>query len=335
MHRLLTTALAVTLTAAVTLTTTAGTATAHGTGHRPRGRATSPTPIATADQATRSVHVLKASQRTWDTDDRTAGGVLWSWTADGLEELADLDPASSWKNPSEAKLRTLDGRRYLLATASGGLAAVVGYPGREIYWAARTGTGNAHSIDLLPDGNVAVAASTGGYVRLYAASTGRRATWHTEVPLPGAHGVHWDPGTRLLWALGSRDLIALRVGGPSDDPDLTVVHRTPLPTRNGHDLAPVLGHRGRLWVTTGSAVYQYATARHGFVDYPLRSRISAPGVKSIGDDPATGRILVARPEPGHACEWCTSVLTLYQPDGTRRLLHGAMYKARWWTSRRD
>ncbi|KNB52327.1 DUF6528 family protein [Streptomyces caatingaensis] len=327
------TALAVALATAAALTAADGTARASGPA-RPERRA-SPTPIATADQATRSVHVLKASQRTWDTGDPRGGGVLWSWSADGLEELADLNPASSWKNPSEAKLRTLDGRRYLLATASGGLAAVVGYPGREIYWAADTGTGNAHSIDLLPDGNVAVAASTGGYVRVYAASTGKRATWHTEVPLPGAHGVHWDPGTGLLWALGGRELLALRVGGPPDDPELTVAHRTALPTRNGHDLAPVLGHRGRLWVTTGSAVYQYATARHGFVDYPLRSRISAPGVKSVGDDPATGQILVARPETGHPCPWCTSVLTLYQPDGTRRLLHGAMYKARWWTSRRD
>ncbi|MEV5506744.1 DUF6528 family protein [Streptomyces orinoci] len=290
-------------------------------------------PIVTADQAGRSVYVLRGDQARWDADGGD-GGVLWSWSADGREELADLDPDTSWTNPSEAKLRELGGHRYLLATASGGLAAVIGYPGRSVYWAADTGSGNAHSIELLPDGNVAVAASTGGYVRLYAASLGPRATEHIQVSLPGAHGVHWDPDTRLLWALGSRELIALRVDGPSDDPGLTVVHRTALPTRQGHDLAAVAKSPGRLWVTTASAVYQYATRQRKFVTYPLQSRISAPDVKSIGDDPATGQILVARPEPGHSCAWCTSSLTLYQPDGRRTLLHGAMYKARWWTTGR-
>ncbi|MFI0737610.1 DUF6528 family protein [Streptomyces sp. NPDC021100] len=305
-------------------------------GAQPRaggGRGAAGTPIVAADQASRAVYVLRSEPRSWDVGRGT--GVLWSWSADGQAGLADLDPGASWSNPSEAKLRELGGRRYLLATASGGLAAVVGYPGRDVYWAAHTGPGNAHSIDLLPDGNVAVAASTGGFVRVYAASAGSRATRHAEVPLRGAHGVHWDPRTRLLWALGSRELVALRVEGPADDPGLVVVHRSALPTRDGHDLAPVLGTKGRLWVTTGTAVHQYATGRHRFVDYPLSSRISAPGVKSIGDDPATGRILMARPEPGHACVWCTSVLTFHQPDGTKRMVRGAMYKARWWTSRRD
>ncbi|MFI9202464.1 DUF6528 family protein [Streptomyces sp. NPDC053048] len=286
--------------------------------------------IVAADQATRSVYVLDSARRQWDADSDEAG-VLWSWSADGRESLEDLDPGVTWTNPSEVKLRRFGGRRYLLTTASGGLAAVVGYPDRDVYWAADTGTGNTHSIELLPDGNVAVAASTGGWVRLYAASAGSRATRHAQYALPGAHGVHWDPRTRLLWALGSRELVALRVHGPADDPGLSVARRVELPTRGGHDLAPVLGSPGRLWVTTGSAVYQYSTTREAFADYRLRSRISAPGVKSIGDDPNTGRVLVTRPEPGHACAWCTSTLVLYQPDGTRTLLRGGMYKARWWS----
>ncbi len=211
---------------------------------------------------------------------------------------------------------------------------MIGYPGRGVYWAADTGTGNAHSIDLLPDGNVAVAASTGGYVRLYAASLGARATRHAQAPLAGAHGVHWDPRTRLLWALGSRELVALRVGGTPADPELSVARRVALPTRGGHDLAPVLTRPGRLWVTTASGVYQYATGEGAFVSYPLQSRISGPDVKSVGDDPKTGRVLVTRPERGHSCVWCTTTLILYRPDGTRTLLRGGMYKARWWSTAR-
>nr|WP_246470249.1 DUF6528 family protein [Streptomyces olivoverticillatus] len=315
------------LTAALAVGTSPGTASAGS------ARRAAASPVVAADQATRAVHVLDGGLTQWDAGGDSRG-VLWSWSADGQQELGDLDPDSSWTNPSEAKFRELDGRRYLLATASGGLAAVVGYPDREVYWAADTGTGNAHSIDLLPDGNVAVAASTGGYVRLYAASAGPRVTRHAQVALAGAHGVHWDPGTRLLWALGSRELVALKVSGSAGDPALSVARRVDLPTRNGHDLAPVLTARGRLWVTTASAVYQYATAQGRFVSYPLQSRISGPGVKSIGDDPRTGQVLLARPEPGNPCDWCTSTLTLYQPDGTRTLLRGGVYKARWWTTAR-
>lgn len=321
---------AVMLTAMVTMAAPGTTVTAQAGG---RGGRVASSPIVTADQATRSVYVLDAKRVQWDAGSNDAG-VLWSWSPDGDDDLADLDPDRSWANPSEAKFRELGGHRYLLATASGGLAAVIGYPGRSVYWAADTGKGNAHSIELLPDGNVAVAASTGGYLRLYAASRGSRATEHVQVPLPGAHGVHWDPRTRLLWALGSRELVALRVGGSPDEPSLTVVHRRALPTRNGHDLAPVLTHPGRLWVTTASAVYQYSTTEQAFVSYPLQSRISGPDVKSIGDEPRTGQVLVARPERGHTCSWCTSTLTLYRPDGTRTLLHGGMYKARWWTAGR-
>ncbi|MEU5052864.1 DUF6528 family protein [Streptomyces sp. NPDC021096] len=318
---------------AVLMTATSGVATAGERSGTTWAGAAPASPIVAADQATRAVYVLDARQASWDagSDDP---GVLWSFSADGRSGLEDLRPDVTWTNPSEAKVRDLDGRRYLLVTASGGLAAVVGYPGRAVYWAADTGTGNTHSIDLLPDGNVAVAVSTGGYVRLYAASTGPRATEHAQVSLAGAHGVHWDPRTRLLWALGSRELVALQVGGTPEEPELSVVRRVTLPSRGGHDLAPVLGSRGRLWVTTASAVYQYATSDQEFVSYPLQSRISGPGVKSVGDDPASGQVLVARPDPGNPCTWCTDRLFLYRPDGTRTLLRGGMYKARWWTADR-
>ncbi|MBB4885259.1 hypothetical protein FHS38_001287 [Streptomyces netropsis] len=319
--------------AALSVLGTSGVAQAH---HEVGGRSTlaAVTPIVTADQATRSVYVLDAERTRWSAEG-PGGGVLWSWRADGRADLADLRPGSSWTNPSEVKLREMDGRRYLLTTASGGLAAVVRYPEGTAYWAADTGSGNAHSIELLPDGNVAVAASKGEYVRLYAASRSTRATEYTQVALAGAHGVHWDPRNELLWALGDRELVALAVGGTADYPALTVVHRRALPTRGGHDLAPVLASPGRLWVTTSSAVYQYATSERQFVSYPLQSRVSGRSVKSVGDDPVTGQVLVARPEAGNPCVWCTSTLTLYQPDGTRTLLRGGMYKARWWSPYRS
>ncbi|WP_235096979.1 DUF6528 family protein [Amycolatopsis decaplanina] len=100
----------------------------------------------------------------------------WAWApsaANGLADLADL--AAAWSNPSDAKLAERGGEKYLLTSASGGFAAVVPYPaGDRAYWAANVGgRANPHSIELLPDGNVAVAASTGGWVRIYTASQGQ------------------------------------------------------------------------------------------------------------------------------------------------------------------
>ncbi|MFI5887878.1 DUF6528 family protein [Streptomyces sp. NPDC051554] len=111
-------------------------------------------PVVVTDQAADAVLLLDGER------------TRWSWSVIDDLELADLDARQSWPNPSEAKTQVLNGRQYLLAAASGGLAAVVGYPGGEVYWATDVGGENAHSLELLPDGDVAVVASTPGFVRL-------------------------------------------------------------------------------------------------------------------------------------------------------------------------
>ncbi|MFI5887877.1 DUF6528 family protein [Streptomyces sp. NPDC051554] len=110
--------------------------------------------------------------------------------------------------------------------------------------------------------------------------------------------MHWDPATGWLWALGSGNLVALDVTGPPDAPRLVPVRTVPLPTSGGHDLAPVYASPGRLWGTITSGVYQYSWADEAFLPFAGQAAISRPGVKSVGDDPVTGRILTAAPEPG-------------------------------------
>jgi hypothetical protein len=287
--------------------------------------------IVVADQGSRSIVVLSATDRA----DPAAGGARWSWSADRDLGLADLRPEVTWTNPSEAKRRRLHGRDYLLAGASGGLAAVVAYPSARVYWAADVGSGNVHSLELLPDGNVAVTASTGGFLRVYAASQGPRARHCVEVALPGARGVHYDPAAALLWALGDRELVAYTVAGTAAEPTLTRVRTAVLPEAGGHDLSAVLAIPGSLWVTGHAHVWRYHTASGTFEAVRLSAdpRDEAQ-VKSVGDDPGTGRILTVRPAADNPCSWCTSTLTLFRPDGTRTLAETRLYKARWWTARR-
>lgn len=316
-------ALARATAAACAATLVAGAATATAAASR---RGDSEERIVVAEQATGQILVLASDRRSWQET-----RVLWRWRPSAANGLGDL--VSAWGAPTEAKLRHRGGRAYLLTADSRGLAAVVPYPeGGDPYWAADVGgRSNPHSIELLPDGNVAVVASHGGWLRIYAASQGPRETSYAEFPLVGGHGVFWDGDSRLLWALGDSELVALRLGGTPARPGLAEVRRTPLPGPEGHDLQPVAGRPGRLWVTTDGGVYQYSPASGGFLrDYRGAGRISVARVKSVGDDPRSGQVLTASVQSRNLCTWCTDTATLSRRRD-ELTLHGAqIYKARWW-----
>ncbi len=293
--------------------------------------------IVAVDQASRQVLVLdgetarEAGPEAGPEADRLP--VVWSWTADGDDRLADLEPARSWARPTEARDVVLDGEGSLLVTASGGLAALVDTATGTPIWATDLGTSvNPHSAELLPDGNVAVVASTAGWVRLYAASEGPRSTTYTEQELDGAHAVQWDEGADLLWVLGDDTLLALRVGGTPDIPSLTPERSIPLPEVGGHDLAPVRSAPGTFWLSTGDRLWRYDSHLDRFEAVGLGAEDSARGIKSVGSEPATGRLLTITPDHAGPCSWCTSAVTFHHPDGTLALTGTELYKARWWTT---
>ncbi|MFF8832548.1 DUF6528 family protein [Streptomyces sp. NPDC015131] len=301
------------------------------------------------DQAGRRVLVLDGHRPDWDPGADPAA-VRWAFSPLGDARYADLDPATSWVYPSEAKVRRWRGRTYVLTVASHGFAAVVAYPSGRRYWGATLSPGtirhNPHSIELLPDGNVAVAASTGGVVRLYAASRGGPEAPDAEVPgaeppdaevpfasfpLKDAHGLQWDAGRRVLWALGGDRLVALRVAGTAAEPALVAAGEARLPTPHGHDLGQVAGDPDRLWVSSGTAVYQYVKSTGAFLrDYPGAAAISRARVKAVGDDPLTGQAISTVPEKGLAETWWTRTVAVHLPGRTHRLAGGGIYKARWW-----
>ncbi|MFC5805416.1 DUF6528 family protein [Streptomyces formicae] len=286
------------------------------------------------DQASRRVLLLDGARGVWDPEAEPAV-VKWAFSPVGDARYADLEPARSWVYPDEAKVRTHRGRVYVLVTASFGFAAVVEYPSGRRYWGDALAPGgigvNPHSIELLPDGRVAVAGSTGGVVRLYAAAQGPRGVPFASYRLDDAHGLQWDERRGVLWALGGDRLVVLRAGGTGARPTLSAVFETPLPSPHGHDLARVAGRADRLWVTTGSAVYQYAPGRNVFLrDFAGAAGISRARVKSVGDEPVGGRVASTVPEGGLGEAWWTRTVTVHRPDGTYRLVNGGLYKARWW-----
>ncbi|MDT9685716.1 DUF6528 family protein [Streptomyces sp. TRM76323] len=279
------------------------------------------------EQASRRVVVFDGGRRVWG-----PAAERWAFSPVGDPRYADLAPERSWVHPDEAKPRRWRGRTYLLTTASYGFAAVVAYPSGDRYWAAALAPGttriNPHSAELLPDGSVAVAGSTGDVVRLYEPPPGGR---YAAFALDDAHGLEWDERRGVLWALGGDRLVALRPGSRGGRPVLRRVDEVPLPDRGGHDLGQVARHPDRLWVSTGTAVYQYVKSRRAFVrDYPGAAAVSRPRVKAVGDEPRTGRILSTAPERGLAEPWWTTTAAVHRPAGAYRLPGGGIYKARWW-----
>lgn len=287
------------------------------------------TPIVLTEQGFDQIDILDPTEAAFG-----AAKTVWTWKPTAANGFGDL--AGTWGLPDEAQLRHLGDQQYLLTTDSDGLAAVVPYPqGTGSYWATNVGaSNNPHSAELLPDGNVAVTASNGGFVRVYTASQGPRSTTFAQFDLPGAHGVYYEDTTRLLWAVGNGDLVGLAVGGTAAAPTITEVVDTPLPegpSSFGHDVYPVRGDKDRLWVTTVAGVYQYSLSAHTFTkDFPGQASIDRPNVKSIGDDPRTGQVVDSAIQTGNACPWCTDTVDLYRPRHQLTLHGGQIYKARWW-----
>ncbi|MEF3312137.1 DUF6528 family protein [Paenibacillus sp. GYB004] len=280
--------------------------------------------VAGTDQASRRILLLDPEADDWSSDE----AVRWSWaacTANGFDGLE-----AYWGVPTDVKVRNNPrlGEQAMIVTDSLGLAAMLPFPaGDRKLWGCHVG-GNPHSAELLPNGNVAVAASTGGWVRIYASSQGPSCADYAEYAFAGAHGVHWDPGFQLLWVLGDDELVGLRVEGTDAKPEVRPVCRTLLPSRFGHDLQPVYGDRDRLWVSTGTQVYQYVKSADRFdSDYPGRERISREDVKSIGNL-ASGQTVSTVPKPGGTYEWTTDTAEFHCPDRVKIRSGAGFYKMR-------
>lgn len=269
-----------------------------------------------------------------------ARSAAWRWQWSPGADGADVP---GWGLPSDVKLRTsaaLGGGQWIVAADSRGLAVLAPYPaGRPIRWSCRVG-GNPHAVELLPDGNVAVAASDGGWVRVYAASQGADCADYAEFTLPGAHGVLWDPDRGLLWAVGDRKLVAFRVEGTSAQPELLQARTAELPTSWGHDLAPVYGNLDRLWVTTNTGVYQYSKEADVWLTaYPGSEAVNGPFVKSVGNV-SSGMVFTTAPREGNMYAWGTDTVEAAGSAAEDRWAQGirwtipgtAIYKARVWRS---
>ena len=244
---------------------------------------------------------------------------VWSWrAADSPEIPADM----------HALFRTTDdckpvdgGRRILISSSSGGVALVDRETRRAPFVARVT---NAHSVEMVPGGRIAAAASvskdgTGDRLAIFDSGTGRELA---SDALRSGHGVVWDQERNVLWALGGDVLRAYTLGAPGS----TRVERTfelALPSEGGHDLVAIPGSP-RLFLSTNRRCFYFDRERRQLA--PHDTLADRADIKSYNVHPRDGRVVYVQAERPN---WWSEHLHFQRPDGTLRLPGARLYKARW------
>lgn len=294
--------------------------------------------IVATNDASKRLEVYEAGIANWNSD----SAMKWSWRP--LVSLGfTTAEVNAFGGGTDVKLRVA-GNETFLAITDNSMAIIISYPDGNKKW-AQIMNGNLHAAELLPNGNLAVAASDGNWIRVYATSQGPAATKFATFPLLAAHAVLWDPGFNLLWVTGQipggpHVLTALVISGSAADPVITEdpSRRSELPSPWGHDVSPYYGDTTRLWVSTNGGAYVYDKLSKRFSGAPGGS--NKIFVKAVSNMPS-GLIIETQPDanktprPAVSCslnDWSTSTVDVYSKRGSlqeTRITTGAcFYRAR-------
>ena len=214
--------------------------------------------------------------------------VVWEWDSDEdpnckIKPGVGIDSAKIRYSPYYEK-------DVMIACSSGGGAWVVDYEEKTVLWEARIG-GGPHSIEMLPNGDVVVAGSSGGpesnghlsYVPL---SAGVKKVVHT-IASYGCHGVSWDPENECLWVLEGDGVKAVAVVDEgTKNGKLVKIDRSgskfPGGGNGGHAFSPVTEYPGRYWASSGSALWQYdSQTEEMYGNYQFNVYLSQGGIKGV------------------------------------------------------
>lgn len=241
--------------------------------------------------------------------------LLWTWDAREVTDLPEEYRTRFFRSVDDAK-PVRGGAQLLISSSSGGVVLWDIKENKSLFY---THVPNAHSIELLPDGLLAAAASThpeGNKVMLFDPAGGRDPVAVDD--LHSAHGVVWHPGRQTLFALGYDVLREYRV-------EARTLHRLKewkIPGISGHDLSLTPDGK-RFLLTEHTGAWQFDLATETFSTLP--GFPDAENIKSL-NLAADGQYLYTVPEES----WWTYHVSLHQP--AQRLAFPGMkvYKARWY-----
>ena len=228
-----------------------------------------------------------------------------------------------------------------LIVCGSGYGCMVSYPAGELLWSTNMAANNPHSIELMPNGVIAIASSTGAEIRFFTTAEKASKKIDARVALEDAHGVLWDEQNQILWAVGRTVLTAYQVVLNADG-TVTVTEdasrRATIPSDHAHDLAPVYGDSNELWITTGSSVYRFnKTSKTFYIDYAGCEYLNRTNVKGVGNF-EDGSLVFLYPD-GAFKSWTTKSIVLVRNQDGKMVKEelasetGHFYKARVWDAR--
>ncbi|MBO5221028.1 MAG: hypothetical protein J6C26_01810 [Clostridia bacterium] len=243
--------------------------------------------LAITDQLNDAIVVIDLDAENPSSD----AAIVWQWTVYDHKDMPATHRKLCANRLDDVRLRVCDawGGAVVGVTSSSGLVALVEYPSGKCLFSADMKGYGPHSIEILPNGLIAVAASGNGdnskaVLRIYSA-TSKDDTNFVEVPLASAHGVLWDPRQEVLWALGSPELNQYTVGGTRQAPTLTLKKKANIKFGGGHDLSVMFNNPDVMWLT-GSNVAQYNKTTDSITyEYDGKADINKGNVKSINTFP--------------------------------------------------
>ena len=269
--------------------------------------------ILCSNQATRDVLVMDV-----DGDWSKPESILWKWNPEGDPNIP-ADRLKRFNHIDETKV--VNGGKQILVTSSTGGMALVDVATKQSVFTGYPG-GSTHSADLLPDGTIITASSTGNFLMVFTRKDGEKTAHKTfKLTFVDAHGVVWDKLLGLVWAVGKEAVICCRYNFDYENPQLTIVESFPLKPNPywGHDL--ILLEKERKLLMTGRNMLEFDTMTGQYKLFLKRK-----SVKSISIHPETGEQLVQIPKENY---WNDTV-TLLNGDRKWTLPGNAkIYKARW------
>lgn len=257
-----------------------------------------------------------------DTADKSGSAPpkIWSWKGKACRSIPETH-RGLFGSTDDAK--PIDGaQKILISSSASGVALVERNTRQAVFYA---NVKNAHSVEMLPNNRIVVAASTnaaGNRVVLFDVSQPDKPLWHDE--LYSAHGVVWDAQRQILWALGYDQLRAYHLADwDTASPHLTQIATYVLPDKQGHDLQAVPKDNALL-ISTHSHVYLFDRDSHMFTLHPLLK--DKERVKSLSINPNTGQLAYTQAEGQN---WWTEHIHLLNPSRTLYLPGARIYKVRW------
>lgn len=245
--------------------------------------------------------------------------VLWQWNP-GTSNVKP-EHLKWFSNISDAKL--VYNGKYILVTASGGGVALVRIADRKTVFYAYAG-GNTHSAEILPDGNIVSASSTGNYLTVFKTDTLNFPdnVYKKIIPVPFAHNVVWDYKNKVLWSAAMDKLCIFKYNFNCDHPDLSPVESIALPGTQAHDLFPVYGENA-LWLTNSTDVFKFDISGRKLL--PAENIKIRQNIKSVSSGPSGFPIIIIKPKKS----WWTD--TVLDAEGNKVFYKKGLkiYKARW------